>query len=214
MKAFYYFARSIAKGFIKTFYRHKIYGIENLIPGGAIIAPNHTSFLDPPIIGISWPEEIYFLARQGLFKTPILSTIIKNLNTYPVSGTAQDLSSLKLVVRLLQEQKKVVIFPEGHRSTNGSMLEIKSGIGMLAQRSRCPIIPAYIHGSFEIWNRSQSFPRPWGKTACVFGPPIHWESFSHLDKKEAQEAIAKEVKEKIEGLRLWFVNEKMAKRLN
>jgi 1-acyl-sn-glycerol-3-phosphate acyltransferase len=204
MKPFYYITRLLLKGIGFILYRHKVYGTEHFIEGGAIIAPNHASFLDPPIIAVSWPEEIYFLGRQGLFERPILRTLIRHLNTYPVSGTFQDLGSLKLVFQLLREQKKVVIFPEGRRSEDGKVADIKSGIGMLAQRSQCPIIPTYIHGSYDVWNRRRPFPRLWGKTACVFGPPIYWERFKHFGKKEAQEAIAVEVKESIEKLRRWY----------
>lgn len=207
MKAFYFFARSILKGIVTLLYHHKAYGVENLVKGGAIIAPNHASYLDPPLIGVSSPEEIYFLARQGLFEMPILRTLIRLLNTYPVSGTAQDLGSLKLVFSLLKEEKKIVIFPEGRRSENGKMSDIKSGIGMLAQRSQCPIIPTYIHGTFNIWKRHQVFPKLWGKTACVFGSPIYPQTFDHLEKKEAQYAIANSVKESIESLRIWYENE-------
>lgn len=206
MKLLYTCFRNIAKTIFCVCYGHKVYGLDHFFYGKAIIAPNHASFLDPPIIGISWPEEIAFLARKTLFANFILRPIITKLNALPVSGTQQDLSSIKLICHLLNEDKKVVIFPEGLRSSDGGLNEIKSGIGMISQRSHCPIIPAYIHGSYEIWNRERRYPKLWGKTACVFGSPIYPNKFLCLGKKEAQLEIANAVKNAIKSLKIWYEN--------
>jgi 1-acyl-sn-glycerol-3-phosphate acyltransferase len=204
MNFFYWVTKSSFKAFFKVFYGHKIYGLEHFSKGRGIIAPNHTSFFDPPMIAASWPEDASFLARKSLFSWPIFGSMIRRLNSYPVNGTTQDLGSIKLVCRLLSENKKVVIFSEGMRSTDGKLSPIKSGIGMLAIRCQSPIIPVYIFGCYDIWNRDRRFPKLTGKTACVFGSPIDWQKFSHLTKKEAQEAIAASVKEAIEKLKIWY----------
>src|ERR1700761_1988428 len=124
MKPLYYGLRSVLKTLFRIFHRHKTYGIDHYYKGGAIIAPNHTSFYDPPLIGISWPEEISFLARKSLFGV-FLGPVITKLNAYPVTGTQQDLSSIKLICSLLKQDKKVVIFPEGLRSIDGNLQRIK-----------------------------------------------------------------------------------------
>ncbi|MBA3815885.1 MAG: 1-acyl-sn-glycerol-3-phosphate acyltransferase [Parachlamydiaceae bacterium] len=204
MKLFYGLVRGIFKGYFQLFHRHRIYGLEHFIEGRGIIAPNHTSFLDPPIICLSWPEEIAFLARKSLFDKFILGSLISRLNAYPVSGTQQDLASIKLICQLLGKNQKVVIFPEGIRSADGEITVVKSGIGMLALRCQSPVIPTYIAGSYAIWNRHRRFPKIWGKTACVFGSPIYIMQFSHLDKKAAKEAIAMHVKEAIVALKVWY----------
>jgi 1-acyl-sn-glycerol-3-phosphate acyltransferase len=204
MKLFYACVCSIFRGYFKLFHRHQIFGLEYVLPGRAIIAPNHASFLDPPIIALSWPEEIAFLARKSLFDVPLLGYLISHLNAYPVAGTHQDRTSIKLISELLENNKKVVIFPEGIRSVDGSITKVKSGIAMLAMRCHCPIIPAYIVGSYSIWNRHRLFPKIWGKTACVFGSPIFIQQFDCLDKKAAQEAISERVKESILSLKAWY----------
>lgn len=206
MKIIYRSARSLAKLVFLTAYGLKVYGLEHFFKGGAIIAPNHTSYYDPPLVGVSWPEEIFFLARKSLFQKPLLGTLIRQLNSYPVTGTAQDLASIKQICQLLLENKKVVIFPEGIRSYTGELSPIKSGIGMLAIRCRCPIIPVYINGCYAVWNRTHRFPRLWGNVACVFGSPISSDRFHELDKKTAQEAIANEVRRSIEALQTWYQN--------
>lgn len=204
MNFFYFLTKSTLNIVFTIFYRHQTFGLEHVKPGKGIIAPNHVSFLDPAVIAISWPEEVAFLAKKSLFSSYLLRTLINNLNAYPVSGTSQDLNSLKLICKLLQKDQKVVIFPEGIRSRSGDLGAIKSGIGMLAIRNKCPIIPIYIHGTFDIWSRGHKLPKLRGKTACVIGSPIQEDQFNHLDKKDAQEAIAQSVKEAIEKLNLWY----------
>lgn len=163
MKIFYRFVRSIAKGFFYLFYSHRVFGKKNIPKGPCILAPNHASFFDPPLVGISCDDEVNFLARGSLFNNRLFKKIISNLNSYPVTGTGQDSNSLKLIIQFLQDQKKVVIFPEGKRTLDGSLLPIKPGIGMLVARCQCPIVPVYIHGTYDIWPKSRTFPKFWEK---------------------------------------------------
>lgn len=205
MKPLYWCVNRLFKAYFKLFHGHTVYGLENIPEGRAIIAPNHTSFFDPPLISISMPEEISFLARKSLFSSPIFGRLISNLNAYPVSPS-QELTSMKLICRFLAEGKKVVIFPEGSRSHDGNIQPIKTGIGMLALRGQAPIIPVYIHGAYSVWNRYHKFPKFYGKIVCIFGKPIDWEEFKNMEKKDAQEAIAHRVKTSIESLKAWYDN--------
>ena len=111
---------------------------------------------------------------------------------------------MKTILSLLEQGKKVVLFPEGARSKNGKLQNLKAGISMLVSRSKTAIIPVYIDGAYQAWNRHQKFPRLFGKVSCVFGSPIAWESFSHLDKKEAQKQIAEKLTDAILGLKQWL----------
>lgn len=190
--------------FFKLFYRHKIYGLEHFYTRAAIIASNHSSFYDPPILSLSWPEEVHFLAREGLFKNPLFGGLIRKLNAHPVSGDVGDVKVFKLICKLLGEGKKIILFPEGKRGNTDALGELKSGIAMLIARSQSAVIPAYIFGSFAIWNRFHKFPKLWGHTACVFGTPILWSEFSHLDKKEAQKALTQKLAKSINNLRAWY----------
>lgn len=191
-------------GWFRAFYDLKVYGDLHFPEGGVIIAPNHTSFYDPPIISASAPGETHFLARKSLFHVPILKFFIKRLNAHPVEGTAQDVGSLRLICGLLNQGKKVVIFPEGERSYDGHLMAIKSGIAMLALRSGCPIIPTYIHGAYEAWPRYNKLPKLWGKIVCVFGKPIEVTAFEGLNKKEAQAVVSQQVCNSILELHHWY----------
>ncbi len=206
MKFFYWTIYHLTKGFFFLFYRHRIFGKQHIPPGPCILAPNHASFFDPPLVGISCDEEVNFLARGTLFKNRFFRRLISHLNSYPVTGTVQDLASIKLIILLLQADKKVVIFPEGKRTRDGNMLPIKPGIGMLVSRSQCPIVPIYIHGTYNIWPNHQIFPKLWGKTVCVFGTPILWETYKDLPKKQAQLEINQAIQNSLNQLKNWYLS--------
>jgi 1-acyl-sn-glycerol-3-phosphate acyltransferase len=206
MKPFYWLAKSLVKGFFHLFYRHQVFGIQHIPQGPCILAPNHASFFDPALIGISCHEEVSFLARSTLFKNPVLKSLISHLNSYPITATGHDLTSIKIIIQLLHEDKKVVIFPEGRRSPNGDLLPVKPGIGMLVARCQCPVVPIYIHGTFDIWPKNRRLPKLFGKTVCVFGSPIFWESYKEMTKKQAQEEITKAIQKSFKNLETWFRN--------
>ena len=187
----------------KLCYRLKIYGLEHFYPRGAILAANHTSFLDPPIVSISWPEVVHFLARGTLFRNKLFGKFISLLNTHPVSGDVGNIQVMKMVVSLLEQGNKVVLFPEGTRSETGELKSIKPGIGLLVARSKSAVIPVYIHGAYEVWGRKRKLPRPFGKISIVFGSVITWDSIDAADKKEGQKILAERLELAWKELKAW-----------
>lgn len=204
MKPFYWTCRFAAKCIFKLFYSTKIYGLEHTYKKGAIIAPNHASFFDPPIVSTSWPHEVHFLASDYLFKAPVLGSLIKALNSHPVHRGAADLTSIKLICSLLQNGAQVIIFPEGQRCHDGVMAPLKQGIGLIAVKSNAAIIPTYVHGTFQIWPPGKKYPKLWGKTAVVFGSPILIEELNCEDKKELQKAIIEKLSQSLHSLKQWY----------
>lgn len=202
MSYFYTISRLFLKGLFKVTYRHEVIIADGVVyPESAIIAANHASFLDPPIVAASWPKPIHFLARKTLFDAEPLRSIITNLNAHPLSG-ANDTSSLKLVLQLLSEGKKVLLFPEGTRSNTGEFGTFKQGIGMLARKSGAAIIPTYIHGSYNAWPKNKKYPTLFGvKTACIFGKPFYASDFDEQDPKELQQKIANHLHNEIAALK-------------
>lgn len=200
MRWAYWCASGAIGAFFKLFHRHKVYGIENLPKGPAIIAPNHLSLYDPPVISCSIPEELHYLAKKELFDISFLSWLIRHLNAHPVSGSEQDLKTMKLICQLLQSGEKVVIFPEGSRSEDGNLLEMKSGVSMLALRNHVPIVPVYLQGTFEIWPIQNKWPKLFGRTSCTIGKPIYPEQYASLGKKEAQAALTQDLQDALQSL--------------
>jgi 1-acyl-sn-glycerol-3-phosphate acyltransferase len=191
----------------RLLYRNRVFGIDRLPTGSALIAPNHASHLDPPLVASALPMEIHFLARESLFRIPLVGRLIRKLNTHPVGGSGGgDIASLRMVMQLLKEGKKVMIFPEGTRTYDGELGECAPGVGMIAMRTGCAVVPVYVHGTYEAWSRHRKFPKLFGRTACVIGEPFTAALFDHLGKKEAQRAIAEEVMRRIAELKSWYEN--------
>ena len=208
LRPFYGFVLVLTWIWMKIFYRHKIFGKEHFIKGRALIISNHVSLLDPPALAISFPEEIHFLAKDSLFKKFCLGRIIRKLNSHPVSRSGGDASTLKMILRLLKEGNKVLIFPEGTRSESGEVGKILPGTGFLGYMSKSPILPVYIDGTFKIWPIKKRFPKLFGKIICAIGTPILFEEFVHLEKKQAIQELSKHVDQSLKKLKDWIKNGK------
>lgn len=204
MKLSYKIVYWTARIFFKTCFRLKIYGLEHFRPGAAIIAPNHTSFYDPPVVSISCPEEVHFLARGSLFEVPFVGWLIKILNSHPIARGSSDASIFRMMVDLLGQGKKLILFPEGKRSDTGELLPIERGLSFLVQKAGCPVIPVYVQGAFEAWPRGRKIPKFFGKMAVVFGSPIEWED--GIDKKQAAARITQRTEEAFRNLKEWLEN--------
>jgi len=194
-KLFYAFIKFLAKTLFKLFYGLKVRGIENVPVGSAFIAPNHVSFFDPPVIAVSCPYEINFLARASLFRNKLFGWFIRKLNAHPIGVSASDRKTFKVTFDLLKDSQKVLIFPEGERSRSEDIAEIKSGLGFLAWKSNTPIVPAFIEGTFRAWPRFKKFPRLFKRITCTFGKPICIQDFNHLDRDQAIKEITKKTQE-------------------
>lgn len=185
----------------KLLYGIKIIGKEHVPDAPAIIACNHSSYFDPPIIGSCSPREIHFLANARLFQNRYFSWLITQLNSHPVNVEEQDTKALKTVMHLLKEGNRVLIFPEGGRNDDGTLLPFKKGIGMLSLHCNVPIVPTYIGGADLVWPKKRKRPFLSGKLLCVFGKPVSPKEFQGVGKKEAQQLITETVRQKIIEMR-------------
>ncbi len=153
---------------------------------GAIIASNHISYLDPPLIGAALPRRGTFMARKGLFGIFILGWFIKHY-AFPVDREKTQPSTIKDAVRRLKNGELIVMFPEGRRSETGQLLEAKRGIGMVASLSDAPVIPTLIMGSNKVLPIGAKWLRR-ARISIVFDKPIYYSSTieegnrSHLDE--------------------------------
>jgi len=115
--------------------------------GGVILASNHISLLDPPIVASSLWRKIHFLAKEELFRIPVLSWYIRHVNAFPVKRYEHDLAAFKNAQRLLNAGEVLLLFPEGRRSKSGEMGKVKAGVGMLACLTQVPVIPVLIENA-------------------------------------------------------------------
>lgn len=155
MEPLYGFSHSLIRIVYEIFFRGEIAGLENLpARGGYIVASNHVSLLDPPIVGLYLPQQVAFFARKTLWKPGFASWWLDNVGTIPVDrdgGT--DVAAIKRVLQTLRQGKVVILFPEGTRSKDGRLQPPKPGIGLLACRTGVPVVPARVFGSFDAFGR-------------------------------------------------------------
>ena len=204
MKWSYWIVYFCARLFFKLCFRLKIHGLSHFRPGAGIIVANHTSNFDPPVLSISCPEEVHFLAKESLFRILILGRWIKNLNAHPVSRTGTDLQTFRMILQLIEEKRKVILFPEGTRSPDGEIRSLERGLSFIVQKSKAPIFPAYIDGTFSAWPIVKKFPKLFGKITIAFGSPIEWEEFERFEKREREERILQRTLSALRDLKRWF----------
>ena len=160
MTFWYLLGYSLSKGIAKTFFNYRVIGAENMIEEGpCIIAANHCSFFDPPLVGVACKRAIHYLARKSLLEWPVLGPIFPELNVIPVDRKNADRSALMGAIRVVKNGGAVLIFPEGTRSLDGKLQPAQPGIGMIAAKTGAPVVPAYITGSYDAFPRDRKIPR-------------------------------------------------------
>ncbi len=144
---FYSFLRNCARLFYIIVYHIVVIGGENIPKekGGYIIASNHVSNNDPPVVGITFKGKYTFMAKQELFEiNPLFTWLIKKLGAFPVKRGAKDSSAIDRALESLKEGRIFVIFPEGTRSKDGTLGHAKSGVTLIAAQAKVPVVPVYI----------------------------------------------------------------------
>jgi 1-acyl-sn-glycerol-3-phosphate acyltransferase len=155
MTPIYRLGYTISKVVAKLGFRLRIYGRENLIEDGpAILASNHASYLDPPLVGVSCRKDVYFLARKSLFERPVIGPLIAQLNTIPVDRDRGDVGAVRAMIKLLKSGNRVLVFPEGTRSKDGNLQPARAGVGLLIAKSLAPVVPVRVFGSYAALPRS------------------------------------------------------------
>lgn len=150
----------------------EVHGQENVPPSGPlIVASNHASHLDPMILGAAFDRELHYMARRTLFDVPGFAWLIRNTNAFPLDRDGDSREALRVFGERLDMGNAVVMFPEGTRTLDGAVGEMKPGIGMLAVRNGAPVVPVYIWGSYLSWPRGKSFPRP-HRLKVYIDPPL------------------------------------------
>jgi len=168
--------------------------------GPVIIAPNHISYLDPPTAGSGYRRVTHFMAKQELFKVPILGWLIKAVGSFPVKQHSADRSALKTALELLSKGEVVCIFPEGTRSLDGRLLPAQAGIGMIALKSRAPVVPVALIGTNRVLPPHSYFLH-FSRVTVVYGKPMTFDDLYDrgLDR-EAVEEVGRRIMSAIASL--------------
>jgi 1-acyl-sn-glycerol-3-phosphate acyltransferase len=189
----YAILKPLAVLFMRLYFRVEARGQEHVPRTGALLlVANHASVLDPPLVGGMTPRPVSFMAKAELFRIPLFGALIRRLNARPVRREGADPSALRLALRLLEEQRALLVFPEGTRGDEQTLRPAKAGAGMLAVLSGATVVPVYIRGSGSTWPRGRRLPRP-GKVVVSFGPPLKFPGGTGPGRKESYDAASRDM---------------------
>ncbi len=178
------------------------YRTEGAIPesGGLLVAANHTSYLDIPFLGCGMRRRAWFLGRSDLFPLPVVNGILQALGWIPLRLGRVDREAFAKAISLIKEGRVVVIFPEGSRSLDGNLRFPKPGIGMIVSQTGCPVVPAYIKGTYEALPPGSWFPR-FRPVTVTYGAPIDFSTdLNSSEGKELYRRVSHTVMERIAQL--------------
>lgn len=184
-------------------YSYRVINRERLVEeGAAIIVSNHASFIDPPIIGCAFKNELTFLARKSLIKGPVTEYLYRSMNTVPVDQEKPDMVGIRGILRALKEEGRVLVFPEGSRTFDGELQPGQAGVGLIVSKSKVPVLPVRLYGAFEALPRGAKFPRP-SRLTLVVGEPLDFSAMEiEGSGKEKYQAISDHIMDKIAALKL------------
>lgn len=158
-----------------TYFRWRVYNSERVpLTGSVILAANHMSYLDPPLVGSALSRPINYMARESLFRFPVVNQVLRSWNAVPVDRDGGGARGLKNILDRLRAGGGIILFPEGTRSRDGKLQPARSGIGLIVAKTDAPVVPVRVFGSFEAWGRDKIFPRP-HRVMVKYGQPMRFE---------------------------------------
>jgi 1-acyl-sn-glycerol-3-phosphate acyltransferase len=176
------------------------YRVKGGVPkqGGLLVAANHASYFDIPLLGCGMPRRAWYLGRSDLF-IPLLKGVLQWLGWIPLKLGRLDRKAFDRAIALIKAGKVVVIFPEGSRSLDGRLRQAKPGLGMIVAQTGCPVVPAYLKGTFEVLPASAKRPR-FHPVSVSFGAPLSFSHEGHKEPKQFYQEVSRVVMERIAAL--------------
>jgi 1-acyl-sn-glycerol-3-phosphate acyltransferase len=180
----------------RFYFRWRVFNPERVpLSGGAILASNHASALDPPLVGAALPRQIAYLARETLFRFPPLGWLLRNWGVVPLDRDGGSAAGLRVILERLHAGNAIVLFPEGTRTLDGKLQPARGGIGFIVIKSEAVVVPVRVFGTFEACGKSVHLPRP-KRVMVKFGEPQGFERL-RAEAKTASKARLKEIYQQV-----------------
>ncbi len=163
----------VLRPWFSFFVRGRVLRSRDLPEGPCVLACNHRSFFDPPLVGMHRRRPVAYFARADLWQFPVIAFFLNTMFGIPIDRENPGLSSMKGAVERLRRGISVLVFPEGTRTRTGQVGPLREGPAMFARRAGVPIVPVYVHRSEAIWARANKLPRFQSKGVEIrFGRPL------------------------------------------
>lgn len=209
MSAFmYHFSRGTLETAVRVLFKLRITGHSNFPKPPFIVVSNHTSLLDPPIVGAACKKYLVnFMVKQELCEMPVVRHWSRSVECIPVRRGENSIKGIRESLRRLKQGKIVGIFPEGTRSPDGSLREAKTGTGFLVASAKVPVVPIYVYGTAEALPKGKS-PKFWSKVGAIIGKPLSPEDLrlGSGSGKEYFERVSDDIMGAISALRDSFLS--------
>ena len=159
--------------------------------GPVILAANHASFFDPPLVGSGLGRPVNYLARESLFRKRIFGWYLRNVYCVPVDRDGAGAAGLKGILDRLAAGGVILLFPEGTRTSDGQLQSARAGVGLTVIKSKAPVIPVRLFGTFQAFNRHQKSPKWFTPVTVKYGRPVNLDDL----RQEAASASKARVKQ-------------------
>lgn len=171
---FYWFVKGIVYPFAQLYLGLRRSGLEHLPRRGpAIVVCNHSSYMDPVVLGSASPRPVHFIVLQWMYDLLLLRWFYWGMGTIPVRAAGTDSMAIRRALAALRRGRVVGIFPEGSRSPDGRMREARPGVALIAALSGAPVVPACIEGASDSLPVGGRFPLP-ANVSVRFGPALQF----------------------------------------
>jgi 1-acyl-sn-glycerol-3-phosphate acyltransferase len=179
-----------------VYFHWRVYNPERVpLKGGVILASNHASFLDPPLVGSGVHRQINYLARASLFTNPVAGWVLRKWRAIPVDRDGGGAAGLKAILDRLLDGGAIILFPEGTRTKDGKLQPARSGIGLTVIKSEALVIPVRTFGTFECYSRKLKFHLP-RQLAVKYGEPMAFKEL-RAEAKTCSKPRLKEIYQQI-----------------
>lgn len=179
-----------------TYFRWRVLHPERVpLDGSVLLASNHASFLDPPLVGSGLKRQCTFLARDTLFRFRFTRWLLTHWQAVPIDRDGGGVAGMKRILEALSLGRAVILFPEGTRTRDGQLQHARSGIGMLVLKSQAPVVPVRVWGTFEAYGRQVKFPKP-KRVTVKYGRPLLFQEL-RAEAKECSKDRLKQIYQQI-----------------
>lgn len=190
----------VVRGWARLYFGFRVEGTEH-VPrtGGVLVAANHASYLDIPILGCGAPRRLWYMGRRDLFPVPGFKWVFRALGWIPIRPDRLDRQGFSAAIELIRNGKAVVIYPEGGRTVTGHLRHGKPGVGLIVAQTQCPVVPVYIDGTFNAMPPGSGWPRP-RRITVRFGEALQFAPVAEGQERVFYQEVSRQVMARIAEL--------------